>query len=196
MASLMHKLTRIPAVRDLLRSLRYRGYKVGRWTYGVPEVVTWKQGTRLEIGAFCSISKGVKILLGGEHHTDWASTFPFNMFWEQTRTITGHPTTKGDVIIENDVWIGTDAIILSGVRIGNGAVIGARAVVSKDVPPYAIVAGNPARIIRYRFEENVIAELLEIQWWNWDDEKIAEFVPELMSADITHFIDKARSAAK
>ena len=193
MAKIIEKLKNIPLIKNGLRWYRYRNYKVGRWTYGVPEVVSWDQGTKLEIGSFCSISKGVKILLGGEHRTDWISTFPFNLLWEEAKDIPGHPSTKGDVIIENDVWIGTDSIILSGIRIGNGSVVGARSVVTKDVPPYAIVAGNPAKVIRYRFEERVIEELLKIRWWEWEDEKIARFIPELLSDNINVFIEKARN---
>ena len=123
---------------------KYPQYKIGRGTYGYPEIFSWNEGATLQIGAFCSIASGVKLFLGGEHRVDWVTTYPFNVLWESGRHITGHPRTKGDVIIGNDVWIGTEAVILSGVRIGDGAVVAARAVVTKDMEPYAIYGGNPA----------------------------------------------------
>jgi acetyltransferase-like isoleucine patch superfamily enzyme len=119
------------------------------------------------MGAFCSIVKGVTILLGGEHHTEWVTTFPFPVLWRAARQIRGHPKTKGEIIIGNDVWIGQDALILSGVTIGDGAVIAARAVVTKNIEPYSIVAGNPARVIRKRLLEEAIARLLAVAWWAW-----------------------------
>ncbi|HEX5127349.1 MAG TPA: CatB-related O-acetyltransferase, partial [Rhodocyclaceae bacterium] len=129
---------------------RYPQYSIGRGTYGDDLLVrNWNEGTTLRIGNYCSIAAGVKIYLGGEHRTDWVTTYPFSALWPEAAHIEGHPRSKGDVTIGNDVWIGTEAMILSGVTIGDGAVIGARAVVSRDVPPYAIVAGNPASVVRY-----------------------------------------------
>jgi chloramphenicol O-acetyltransferase type B len=141
------------------------------------------------MGAYCSTGPGVQIFLGGEHRVDWLTTYPFSEFWEAAKTIKGHPYTKGDVNIGNDVWIGAEAIILSGVTIGDGAVIGARAVVAKDIPPYAIAVGNPARIIRQRFDEKTIEKLLEIKWWNWDDAQIEKFLPILLSQDFGAFLE-------
>lgn len=168
----------------------YPEYKIGRWTYGKPDVFSWKDGTTLEIGAFCSIASGVKILLGGEHRVDWVTTYPFNALWEEAKHFTGHPKSKGDVIIGNDVWIGLESVILSGVKIGDGAVIGTRSIVTKNIPPYAIAFGNPAKILRYRFNQQTIDKLLEIAWWNWDDQKITEFLPYLLNPDIQEFIQK------
>jgi acetyltransferase-like isoleucine patch superfamily enzyme len=169
---------------------RFPQYEIGRASYGNPAIRDWGEGASLKIGAFCSMAAGVKIFLGGEHRTDWVTTFPFPVLWKkQAGHIPGHPKTRGDVIIGNDVWIGTEAIILSGVHIGDGAVIGARAVVASDVPPYAIVAGNPARLVRLRFADNLIERLQKVAWWNWDDERIARHMHLLLSEDIGAFID-------
>lgn len=122
-------------------------YDIGKWSYGKLKILARREGASLKIGSFCSFSTEVKIFLGGEHRTDWVTTYPFNKLWKSAKTFTGHPSTKGDVIIGNDVWVGHAAVILSGVMIGDGAVVGANAVVTKNVPPYGIVAGNPARLI-------------------------------------------------
>jgi len=159
-----------------------------------PQVLSWGEGAKLKIGNFCSIAHGVIVFLGGEHRSDWVTTYAFSVTWpEVAGHITGHPKTKGNVVIGNDVWIGLNACILSGVTIGDGAVIGAQAVVAKNVPPYAIVAGNPARVIRYRFDEQVIAKLLAIAWWNWPDAEIAQAMPFLLSDDISSFIKYCES---
>ena len=110
------------------------------------------------------------------------------MLWKSGKHILGHPKTKGDVKIGNDVWIGKEAIILSGVNIGDGAVIGARSLVSRDVQPYAIVGGNPAREIRKRFNDQTIQELLEIRWWEWEPNRIEKALPILLSNNIDKFI--------
>jgi serine acetyltransferase len=106
----------------------------------------------------------------------------------------GHPSCKGDITIENDVWIGAKSTIMSGVKIGNGAVIGATATVTKDVPPYAIVVGNPGKIVKYRFTEKQIDLLLQISWWNWDEEKIKKEFKTLWSSDINEFINRHLSS--
>jgi len=142
----------------------------------------------LKIGKFCSIAMGTTIYLGSEHHVEWVTTYPF--FAKFKKASFASNTTKGDVIIGNDVWIGDGALILSGVTIGDGAVIGARAVVTKDVKPYEIVAGNPAKHIRFRFTQDQIDKLLKIKWWNWDIKKIEENFPLLLSDNIDEFIKK------
>lgn len=171
----------------------YKDYDIGDWTYGTPTVLSWGEDARLKIGRFCSIANGVEIMLGGEHRSDWVTTYPFSVFCKDAEGFTGHPKSKGDVIIGNDVWIGTGALILSGVKIGDGAVIGARSVVTRDVAPYAIVAGNPAKLLRLRFAEEVVGELLRIAWWEWPLEKIAEAWPLLLSDKICEFIQTYRS---
>lgn len=173
--------------------LFYPQYSFGKWTYGVPKIHSWPGCSTLHVGSFCSIAEGVQIFLGGEHRSDWVTTYPFVDFWRTGKDIKGHPRTKGDVIIGNDVWIGHEAVILSGVRIGDGAVIGARAVVSKDIPPYGIVAGNPARLIRHRFDTETILRLLDCQWWNWDDGRIEKAIPYLSQQDIASFLDRVES---
>jgi serine acetyltransferase len=102
----------------------------------------------------------------------------------------GHPSCKGDITIENDVWIGAKATVMSGIKIGNGAVVAAGSVVTKDVPPYAIVAGNPAKIVKYRFDESQIEKLLQISWWNWDEGKIRDNAMKMWSDDINGFINE------
>lgn len=145
------------------------------------------------IGKFCSIAPGVTVLGSSEHRTDWVTTYPFNKFeaFPEAAGIEGHPRSKGPTVIGNDVWIGSGAIVLSGVKVGDGAVIGARAVVSRDVPPYAIAAGNPARVIRYRFSCEIISRLLAIRWWDFPIEVISMLIPLLQSPYIDRFLEAA-----
>jgi acetyltransferase-like isoleucine patch superfamily enzyme len=168
----------------------YARFEVGIGTYGEPEVVYWDCGGTLRIGRYCSIASGVTILLGGEHHTDWVTTYPFSLMVPAAVGLPGYPRTKGDVKIGNDVWLGYEALILSGVTIGDGAVIGARSVVTRDVEPYAVVAGSPARMIRHRFQTAQVERLLRVAWWNWPEERVREAWPLLMSPDIERFLSK------
>jgi acetyltransferase-like isoleucine patch superfamily enzyme len=165
-------------------------YIIGDHTYGDPRVISWEGKASLTIGKYCSISRNVIIFLEGDHRTDWVSTFPFPILWEEAKGIPGHPTTKGNVVIGNDVWIGFGTTILSGITIGDGAAVGASSVVNRDVPPYAIVAGNPARIVRYRFDEETIQKLLQIRWWDWPDEKVKGNIHLICSDSIDVFIKK------
>ncbi len=144
---------------------------------------------KLIIGKFCSIACGTKFLLNSANHSLRSlSTYPFPLFfeeWEQEpRNVTMSWDNKGDIVIGNDVWIGFEAVILAGVTIGDGAVIGTRAVVTKDVPPYAIVGGIPAKPIKKRFSEKTIKALLQIQWWDWPKEKIQKLIPAIQSGSI------------
>lgn len=146
-------------------------------------------GDKLKIGKFCSIACGAKFLFtSGNHTLRSLSTYTFPIFYEEwgldTKNIRDAWDNKGDIVVGNDVWIGYEAVILSGVTIGDGAIIGSRAVVTKDVPPYTIVGGVPARAIRKRFDEDTIARLKALQWWNWDEEKISGSIAAIQSGDI------------
>ncbi len=144
---------------------------------------------KLQIGNFCSIACGAKFLFNSANHTlSSLSTYPFPLFFEEwgldKKDVTKAWDNKGDIIIGNDVWIGYEAVILAGVTIGDGTIIGTRAVVTKDVPPYMIVGGVPAKPIKRRFPEETISELLDIQWWNWSEEKIARNISAIQSGNI------------
>lgn len=169
---------------------RFRRFEIGDYTYGDPTVYDWKGGGQLRVGKYCSIASGTIILLGGEHRAEFVSTYPFHMFGEGQGLPDPGYGSKGDVNIGNDVWIGQRVAVLAGVNIGDGAVIGAAAVVASDVPPYAIVIGNPAFILRYRFGPGVVAKLLELKWWNWPHEVVLERLKDLLDSDIVRFIEK------
>ncbi len=144
-------------------------------------------GDKLKIGKFCMIASDVKFIMNGANHlTDAISTYPFAIFgegWQQAMAGKTYPN-KGDIEIGNDVWIGYNATIMAGVRVGNGAIIGANSMVVKDVPPYAIVGGNPATILKKRFSEQKIEHLLALAWWDWDIEKITKHVADLTDTNI------------
>ena len=148
---------------------------------GVSALIT--ERPRLRIGKYCSISLDCQFMLGGNHRHDWASQFAFPAFFPECAA-ENYLKIKGDIVVGNDVWIGYRAVIMSGVTIGDGAAIGAYSLVAKDVPPYAIVAGNPARVVRYRFTPEQIAKLHALAWWNWPREKIIALSSKLMSGDI------------
>ena len=144
---------------------------------------------KLIIGKFCSIACGAKFLFNSANHTlSSLSTYPFPLFFEEwnfeIKDVTKSWDNKGNIIIGIDVWIGYEAVILAGVTIGDGAIIGTRAVVTKDVPPYTIVGGVPAKPIKKRFSEEIISKLLDIQWWNWSDEKIAKNIKAIQTGKI------------
>ena len=143
-------------------------------------------GDTLRIGKFCSIACGAKFLFASANHTQTSvSTYPFPIFFEEWDLDIGDVTSawdhKGDIVIGNDVWIGYEAVVMAGVTIGDGAIIGTRAVVTKDVPPYTIVGGVPAREIRRRFSDDVIARLLELKWWDWPAEQIQRNIKNIQS---------------
>lgn len=141
---------------------------------------------RLMIGKFCSIACGAKFLFNSANHSlSSLSTYPFPIFYEEwgldRKNVAEAWDNKGDIVIGNDVWIGYEAVILAGVTVGDGAVIGARAMVTKDVPPYTIVGGVPAKPIRKRFSEETISEMLALKWWDWSKERIARNIPAIQS---------------
>ena len=184
----MQQLEKIIYERDQVKYVTAE-VNVGAFTYGVPTMEIFTKNDRVSIGKFCSIAKNVIILSGGEHRSDWITTYPFNVFMGEYEYIEGHPMSKGEVHIGNDVWLGNGVKILSGVTIGDGAVVGADAVVTKDVPAYAIAVGNPAKVIKYRHDEETIKKLQEMQWWNWPYQDIYRVIPLLQSNNLPGLIE-------
>jgi acetyltransferase-like isoleucine patch superfamily enzyme len=170
--------------------------KFGRYTYGVENITELNYGSTstLTIGSFCSISENIIVFLGGNHRTDRVSTYPFgHIFFSVFDTFngSGHPVSNGDVVIGNDVWLGFNVTIMSGVTIGDGAVVSCNSHVVDDVSPYTVVGGNPAKLIRKRFTDIQIQNLLNIAWWDWPEEKINKFLPSICNSDIDSFIGAA-----
>lgn len=155
--------------------------QVGPHSYGTPRIQHFDHdGTRLIIGPFCSIAEGVTFVLGGNHNMGAVSTYPFRIRWDLPGAgRDGQPWSKGDVIVDGDVWIGTGALILSGVHLGAGSVVAAGAVVSSDVAPYTVVAGNPAREMKHRFSVAICKRLVASEWWTLPDEVLIGLVDEL-----------------
>lgn len=143
---------------------------------------------KLIIGKFCAIATDAKFIMNGANHKiSGISTYPFSIFgngWEKVIPKPGELPYKGDTVVGNDVWIGYDVTIMPGVKIGDGSIIAAKAVVTKDVPPYTVVGGNPARVIKERFDKQTVEKLLKIQWWNWSVDKITSNLPIITSGDI------------
>ncbi|WP_047248575.1 CatB-related O-acetyltransferase [Chromobacterium subtsugae] len=195
----LRKIRRLPAYqRGAARfSLEYGGrYKFGFASYGLPSVSDWNDGGALEIGAFCSFAADVKILLGGHHRSDWVSTYPFPAMFPKAADIPDHCVSRGPVVIGSDVWVCSGAVVLSGVRIGDGAVIAAGAVVTRDVPPYAIAAGNPAKVVRFRFSPDIVAQLLAIRWWDWPGDELAAIAHLLCNDNPQALLDYAKGRAE
>ena len=179
------RLEKLKAWRDLctMNQVFWTGglIEAGEFTYGRPVIHKWDGTTRLRIGKFCSIAGNVHILLGGEHSTKTLTTYPFDVL------IDGKPTpSKGDVEIGNDVWIGENVTILSGVTIGDGAVIAAGSVVAKNVEPFAVAGGVPARFIRWRDQRFRYGML---RWWDWPIERIAVAMPILEANDLDALVE-------
>ncbi len=145
-------------------------------------------GDKLIIGKFCALATGIKFIMNGANHKiSGFSSYPFQIFgngWEKVTPQPGELPNKGDTVIGNDVWIGYEAVIMPGVEIGDGAIIASKSVVTKNVLPYSVVGGNPAKEIRKRFAEDVIDSLLKIAWWNWDIEKITRNLEKIVGGDI------------
>lgn len=182
-----HNLTRL----HLKRLTDRYGFTIGDYSYGRPKVRFPETGATLSIGRYCSIADGVEIMLGGNHRLDFITTYPFGALpgvWPEAvgeaYTHVGH----GDVTIGHDVWLGSQCMIMSGVTIGHGAVVAARAVVTKDVPPFAVVGGCPAKVIKSRFEEVTAARLLASAWWDLPRPRIVALVPLLQSGDVEGFL--------
>ncbi|GAA4364881.1 CatB-related O-acetyltransferase [Hymenobacter saemangeumensis] len=144
-------------------------------------------GDKLIIGRYCMLAAGVRFVMnGGNHRTAGFSSYPFAVFgqgWEHAFPLSDFPV-KGDTVVGHDVWIGHDALIMPGVQVGNGAIIATRAVVTRDVPAFAVVAGNPATVVRMRFDADTIARLEALAWWHWDAEKLARNLPAVCGSDL------------
>jgi virginiamycin A acetyltransferase len=166
--------------------------EIGEETYGRVNVLRNKgSDAKIKIGKYCSIATNVTFITGGIHPIDWVSLFPFRINWQLENAYSdGMPSTNGTILIGNDVWISTGVTILSGVTIGNGAAIASNTLVTKDVPPYSVVGGGPAKILKYRFNSEQIEQLERIQWWNWSRNKIKEAIPFLSDNNIEKFINK------
>jgi acetyltransferase-like isoleucine patch superfamily enzyme len=165
---------------------------VGKHSYGKPEIILHTgDKNKVLIGKYCSIADEVKIFVGGNHHSEWVSTYPIRAKFDLPGKFEdGQPFSNGDVVIGNDVWIGYNTLILSGVTIGDGAIVAANSVVTKNVPPFTIVGGNPAKLIRKRFSDEEITHLQKIKWWDWDEKKILSNVDLLCSPNLDSFINK------
>ena len=159
----------------------------GFMSYGMP--VLRGDISDIYIGKFCSLAQNVIFDCGWHHNTEFVTTFPLNVFLPELKHITSHPKSKGDIIIENDVWTGEGSIIMGGTTRGNGSVIGAGSVITKNVPPYSIVCGVPGKVIKYRFSESEIKSLQELKWWDWSIEKIIKNGGILMSNNINKIIN-------
>lgn len=173
---------------------QYPNYSIGRATYGIPVVYEHKEGTTLQIGAYCSIANNVQIFLGGNHRTDWVSSYPFPFFMRMDEQFKfNYGGSRGDVIIGSDVWLCANCTILSGVTIGHGAVIANGALISRNVEPYAVMAGNPAKLIKWRFDEPTRMSLLESRWWEWPEGEINKILDKLCSDHLDEFIHYSKT---
>ena len=152
-------------------------------------------GDKLIIGRYCAIARGAKFIMNGANHKlSGLSTFPFYIFgngWEVAAPLPGDLPSKGDTVIGNDVWIGYEALLMPGVTVGDGAIIAARSVVVGDVPPYAIVGGNPAAVLKMRFAPDIVARLLAVAWWSWPPEKVTRNVATIVGGDVSALEDVA-----
>jgi acetyltransferase-like isoleucine patch superfamily enzyme len=164
---------------------------IGKYTYHGDLIKAWEHPNAKYIcGKFCAISN-LKVYLGGNHNSNFVTTYSFGSTYKDIFNNLQEPaglTTKGDVIIGNDVWIGDNVTIMSGVKVGDGAIIAAYSHIVKDVEPYSVVGGNPGKLIRYRFRKDQIEKLLQIKWWDWEDEKINKYLNNLCSKNIDEFI--------
>ena len=190
-----HNETRI----HLAKLARRHGFLIGAYSYGRPKVRFPESGRTLTIGRYCSIADKVEILLGGDHRLDWVSTYPFAAMrglWPDADAPADYHVSRGDVTIGNDVWLGSGCMILSGVTVGDGAVVAARAVVTRDVAPYAVVAGNPARPVRQRFDPDTVAALVASAWWDRPHAEVTRLVPLLQSGRVAELIAALGGVAK
>lgn len=189
---ILKRSNRARRMRDLKTKLSQ--IDAGFGSYGIENIKihTWNEGTKLRIGKYCSLAGNIQIFLGGNHDVKRISTYPFGDGPALIGPSEGHPKSNGDVVIGNDVWIGSHASIMSGINIGDGAVIAAFSHVVSDVEPYSIVGGNPAKLIKKRFDEESIQELLKLKWWDWPADKVLLKREELISTDLELFKERNR----
>jgi acetyltransferase-like isoleucine patch superfamily enzyme len=185
-------LGRSSSERRLQRLISAGRVTWGRHSYGTPDVLTFRgDTTRAHVGSYVSIAHGVRLLLGGNHRVDWVTTFPLRAHFGLPGAHTdGHPSSKGDIVIGNDVWLGYGCTILSGVNIGHGAVVGANSTVTRPVRPYAIMVGSPAREVRRRFSDDEVDALLQLAWWDWPDWKVQQEVDVLCSPNVQLMVNR------
>jgi O-methyltransferase len=179
------------------------GFIIGDYSYGSPQIHYWKnRSARLTIGRFCSIAGGVNLFMGGNHRSAWTTTYPFAVVLEsapiwldpiQLPPADEYELTSGNIVIGNDVWIGQSATIMSGVTIGDGAIIAAHAVVTRDVPPYGVVGGNPAKLLKKRFDEKTIERLLRLGWWDWAIDDVRRAAPLMSTENVQAFLDHSEA---
>jgi len=187
----LRRMDKLERAAEKIR-LQYPRYTVGVGTYGIPEVLEFGDDTVLRIGSYTSIAAGVRILLGGEHRTDWLTTYPFPAMIKGLEDIKDYAPSKGDVVIGSDCWICAGAMILSGVTIGHGSIVAAGAVVTRDVAPFSVVGGNPCKFIRWRFEEDVRQLLLGAAWWDWPMDEVKALARTLSSDDLPALLEYIR----
>lgn len=196
----IHPNPAIPSVCYIKNVITRPTIMVGEYTYyddpvdseGFEKHVTHHydfNGDRLIIGKFCAIGKGVEFIMNGANHRMCSvTTYPFNIMgggWEKSTPALEDLPLKGDTVVGNDVWFGQNVTVLPGIHIGDGVIIAANSVVAKDVPPYCVAGGNPSRVIRQRFNEDLTAYLLELKWWDWPADKIFRNLDALCSGDLS-----------
>jgi acetyltransferase-like isoleucine patch superfamily enzyme len=183
-----------PERAQMMRLTKAGRMEYGAYSIGIPTVKAYAfDPARLTIGRYSSLSETSVVMIGGEHAIDRVTTFPHRIQWGLPGAgEDGIPLRRGDTVIGSDVWLCQRSFVRGGISIGHGAVVGAGAIVTRSVPPFAIVAGNPAKVVRYRFAEEQIAALLEIAWWDWPKAEVLAAVPYLQDTDIDKFIAYAR----
>ena len=195
----VHPNEKIPSVCYIKNVITRKNITVGDYTYyddpedseGFEKHVTHHYeflGDRLVIGKFCAIAKGIEFVMNGANHRmKSVTTYPFNIMgggWEKSAPALEDLPLKGDTVVGNDVWIGQNVTVMPGVHIGDGAIIGANSTVASDIPPYTIAVGNPCRVVRKRFDDELTEYLLKLKWWDWDAEKIFANLDALTSGDV------------
>lgn len=197
--NVVHPMTGFPQVCFIKNTVTHPNIVIGDYTYYDDPVDSENfernvlyhlpfVGDKLIIGKFCALSRGIRFIMNGANHKmSGFSTYPFEIFGKDWQRITPQEDEypyKGDTIVGHDVWIGYESVIMPGITIGDGAIIAAQSVVTKDVPPYTIVGGNPATVIRQRFPNEIVQALLDIAWWDWDIETITANLEKIVGADI------------